>query len=310
MIRTHGLLSGLSQAFRSSVDLKRLNWEAMAKARQEEMMADGHRWVDERSAALEGQFETLLHSAQLLQRVIEQGDIPDAQLLEVLKNISALLGDFHEETALHVERVTTVSSELAQRLLTNPYVLYRYDETVNDPEFLTDLRYAAELHDLGKLGVPSDVVLCPGKFTKRQVILMQSHALYSDLILKLLGQRSKRFARIGPIAGAHHEKYDGSGYPYGLKGDTIPFGAQILAVADVGDALGILGEKRDYQKTVKPRPVILRIFANDTRDRQFNPLAVAALFEYADDMRRLNPEEVVYYKQVQEMIREQFPDAA
>ncbi len=95
------------------------------------------------------------------------------------------------------------------------------------------LRRAALLHDIGKLGVSNTILDKPGKLDGEEWKAMQKHAEYSESILA----RTAIFADLAPIAGAHHEKLDGSGYPKGFSGEQIPFEARIITVADIFDAL-------------------------------------------------------------------------
>jgi putative two-component system response regulator len=110
-----------------------------------------------------------------------------------------------------------------------------------DPEFISLLYKTAPLHDIGKVGVADRILLKPGKLDADEFELMKLHTVYGrDAILqveKLLGTTSS-FLRIArEIAYAHHEKWNGSGYPLGLAGEAIPLSARLMAIADVYDAL-------------------------------------------------------------------------
>jgi putative two-component system response regulator len=98
---------------------------------------------------------------------------------------------------------------------------------------ITALRRGGFLHDIGKVGIPDAILLKPGRLTREEYVVMQQHAAIGD---RLCGElRSLRHVR--PIVRHHHERRDGSGYPDGLRGDAIPFFAQILGIVDVFDAL-------------------------------------------------------------------------
>jgi len=98
---------------------------------------------------------------------------------------------------------------------------------------IKDVYVSGLLHDLGKVGIPDTVLLKPSKLEKDEFELIKYHSVLSCEIL----EKYKSYTYLAPIIRAHHENYDGSGYPDGLKGDEIPFLARILALADVFDAL-------------------------------------------------------------------------
>lgn len=106
------------------------------------------------------------------------------------------------------------------------------------PEELEVLRYSGLLHDQGKLGVPDNILLKPGRLSKWEFEVMRSHAYKTKVILNAVKPLfPRRLRQVCDIAPAHHEKLDGTGYPDGLKGDEISRDARILAVADIFDAL-------------------------------------------------------------------------
>ena len=93
--------------------------------------------------------------------------------------------------------------------------------------------FAALLHDIGKIGVPDEVLIKAGPLSADEWILMRPHPIVGANLVKSL----KSIAHIAPLINAHQERYDGSGYPRGLKGDEIPLGARILAVVDAYEAM-------------------------------------------------------------------------
>jgi putative nucleotidyltransferase with HDIG domain len=105
------------------------------------------------------------------------------------------------------------------------------------------LRRAALLHDIGKLGVPNTILDKPGKLTSEEWAAIRGHAAMSEAILS----RISVFGPLARVAGAHHERLDGKGYPRGLKGDHIPLDTRVLTVADVFDALTA---KRPYREAM------------------------------------------------------------
>jgi PAS domain S-box-containing protein len=124
------------------------------------------------------------------------------------------------ETEGHTQRVTELSVRLAQSMGLGP------DELVH-------LRRGALLHDIGKMGVPDYILHKPGKLTDEEWVVMRLHPVYAhEMLLPIAYLR-----RAIDIPYCHHEKWDGTGYPRGLKGESIPLSARIFAVADVWDAL-------------------------------------------------------------------------
>jgi len=127
------------------------------------------------------------------------------------------------------------------------------------------LRYAALLHDQGKIGVPDHVLHKPGGLTREEFQEIKSHAHKTKLILQTIrGLFPRRLRQIPEMAAHHHERPDGSGYPDGLRGDEIPLGARIIAVADVFDALTA---RRHYRDPAPDEQVVasLRQDANANR---------------------------------------------
>lgn len=110
------------------------------------------------------------------------------------------------------------------------------------------IKNASLLHDIGKVAIPDHILLKPGKLTQQEYELMKQHTKYGEKILK--GAKSKILETAYKMSVAHHEKWDGTGYPNGLKGKEIPLEARILSVADVFDALCM---KRVYKQAWPPQ---------------------------------------------------------
>ncbi|MBL8858592.1 MAG: response regulator [Planctomycetes bacterium] len=139
------------------------------------------------------------------------------------------------ETGRHLERVAAYSRLVAEGLREDGF----HRDLITD-QWVHDLERSSALHDIGKVGVPDSILLKPGKLTPQEWEIMKSHA---DLGARTLDTVMQHFAGRGflamgrDIAASHHEKWDGSGYPRGLKETQIPLSARILALADVYDAL-------------------------------------------------------------------------
>jgi putative two-component system response regulator len=140
------------------------------------------------------------------------------------------------ETGNHIRRTQQYVKMLAMKLKYNPrFKLFLTDENI-------DLLYkSAPLHDIGKVGVPDNILLKPGKLTAKEFEIMEKHTTYGrDAIVaaeKRLASPTSFLTFAREIAYSHQEKWDGSGYPEGLSGDDIPIAARLMAVADVYDAL-------------------------------------------------------------------------
>lgn len=142
-------------------------------------------------------------------------------------------------------------------------------------EELEGIRTAALLHDIGELGVPEHILLKPGKLSREERAKIQKHAAIGAKILDPV-----HFP--WPVAAAvrsHHERYDGSGYPDGLRGEDIPLGARILAVADVYEALT---SHRSYREAVPHEAAVDHI--RKLAGRHFDPAVVAAFLSIADKL--------------------------
>jgi len=166
-----------------------------------------------------------------------------------------------KETEGHTQRVTELTLKLAKHL------------GVSDQEQV-QMRRGALLHDIGKLGVPDHILLKPGKLTDEEWELMQQHPEYAYKMLLPIHYLRPAL----DIPYCHHEKWDGSGYPRGLKGEQIPLPARIFAVVDVWDALR---SDRPYRKgwaTEKIREYILA-----ESGKHFDPQVVQAFMELLDE---------------------------
>jgi putative two-component system response regulator len=140
------------------------------------------------------------------------------------------------ETGYHVKRTQWYVKELALKLREHPR--FAPALTPNDIDLLFK---SAPLHDIGKIGIPDHILLKPGKFTPEEFEIMKRHTTIGhDAILAAESRLNipNSFLRVArEIAHCHQEKWDGSGYPRGLKGEEIPVSARLMAVADVYDAL-------------------------------------------------------------------------
>jgi response regulator RpfG family c-di-GMP phosphodiesterase len=174
----------------------------------------------------------------------------------------AKLAEYRDaDTGAHLERIREYSKIIAQDLAMKP----RYTGYVTS-DYIDDIYNSSILHDIGKVGIPDSILLKPGRLTKDEFEVVKRHsALGGDALraveTKLEGQS---FLSLGKeIAYYHHEKWDGTGYPRGLKGDEIPLSARIVALADVYDALT---SKRVYKEAYSHQEA-MEIITKDRRSR-------------------------------------------
>jgi len=173
------------------------------------------------------------------------------------------------ETGRHLERVQCYSRALAHQLAKMPEMAEQVD-----PEYIRLIYLTSPLHDIGKVAIPDAVLRKPGKLTDAEFAIMKSHTAYGAETLEaaLVRFPDARFLKIArDIAAAHHERWNGTGYPLGLAGESIPLAARIVALADVYDALT---SKRCYKEAFTHE--VSRDLIEKDSGRHFDPRIVAA----------------------------------
>lgn len=157
----------------------------------------------------------------------------------------------------------------------------KYRDTLDD-ETVSRIVSAAPLHDVGKIVVPDAILLKPARLTAEEFERMKTHTTAGGKLIKdfFEGVNDREFLKIAEdIAVSHHEKWDGSGYPKGLRGTDIPLAARIMAIADVFDALVSV---RVYKDAVEPRQALDVIFSES--GSHFDPELIRIVRTIADDM--------------------------
>lgn len=145
-------------------------------------------------------------------------------------------------------------------------------------EYIEDLCKAAPLHDVGKIKIPDSILQKPGKLTQEEFGTMKQHTTHSSKIIQMIigDVEDEHYVRIvEDIAMYHHERWDGTGYPAGLKEEEIPLAARIMSVADVFDALY---EERCYKPPIRPIERIMQIMM-EGRGTQFDPVIIDVFME-------------------------------
>ncbi|WP_343044249.1 HD domain-containing phosphohydrolase [Undibacterium seohonense] len=178
---------------------------------------------------------------------------------ETILRLSKAADSRDPETGAHIVRMANYSRLIAQNL--------------NLPEAVQQMILeAAPMHDIGKVGIPDHILLKPGKLSVDEFSIMKTHARLGFQILD--GSASETLQMGAEIALAHHEKFDGSGYPQGLVGSAIPLSARIVAVADVFDALT---SERPYKQAWDIERAVN--FLREGSGQHFDPLCVNAFLQ-------------------------------
>lgn len=187
----------------------------------------------------------------LVERVAELTQVYEAALSVLATTID--LRD--REAAGHSHRVAAYTVRLAREI------------GVHDPGELEELRRAALLHDIGKAGIPDHILLKPGRLNQQEWRIIRTHPVLGYRMLR----RIPRLEKAAELAYCHHERWDGTGYPRGLRGEEIPLGARLFAVADVFDALT---SDRPYRTAIDLQQASLEIVRG--RGAHFDPRVVDA----------------------------------
>ncbi|WP_448548447.1 HD domain-containing phosphohydrolase [Thalassotalea fusca] len=184
--------------------------------------------------------------------------------LQVIQRLGRAAEYKDNETGAHVMRMSHYSKVLA--------LAYGLSEKQAD-----DLLHAAPMHDLGKIGIPDHIMLKPGKLTDAEFNIMKQHP---EIGAEIIGEVDSELLRLAKsVALTHHEKWDGTGYPHGLKGDNIPLEGRIVAIADVFDALT---SKRPYKEAWTIEKTM--DFMRDQSGKHFDPKLVKLLEESLDEI--------------------------
>jgi response regulator RpfG family c-di-GMP phosphodiesterase len=200
--------------------------------------------------------------ALILESLTKQKEIEKTQK-ELLFIVGEAVEARSKETGCHVKRVALLCELMAEKL------------GLEEP-FIEALRLAAPLHDLGKIAIPEYILHKPDKLVGDEWEIMKTHAqIGGEILQKSTVSVSKLAAR---LAHYHHENWDGSGYPEGLKGDEIPIEARIMAIVDVFDALG---SKRCYKEPWTDSQIKDFILAE--KNKKFDAVLVDIIIDHFDE---------------------------
>ncbi len=233
--------------------------------------------------------DSLRNHAQALEEAVRQRTAElESSRMDVIHCLARAVEYRDDHTGRHVERVGRYSGMIARTL-------------GMDPTTSSMIELASQLHDVGKIGVPDDILLKPGRLTPEEYERMQKHTLFGRKIVEQMSEREweklRQHVQIGcrildaprsplltmasRIALTHHERWDGSGYPLGLAGEDIPIEGRITAVADVFDALSSV---RPYKPSY-PIDKCFNILRSESGSH-FDPRVIEAFFSRRDDVVR------------------------
>lgn len=219
----------------------------------------------------------------LSDQVREQvSEIAQAQLGAIFA-MSKLAESRDPETGEHLDRMREYCRILAVKMKAIP----KYSKLI-DVDFIDNIYAASPLHDIGKVGVPDAILTKPGKLDEAEWIIMKTHPLVGAETLREVDRQhpGNAFVITGiEIAESHHEKWNGTGYPFGLAGEKIPLVARILALGDVYDALT---SKRCYKEAFSPeksKEIIIK-----DRDIHFDPDVVDAFLASENEFSEVRKE--------------------
>ena len=210
---------------------------------------------------------------RLITLVTDQIDEKEKNNQIMIRILSQIVEFRNGESGLHVEHINILTGLLLERLVQKTD---HYDLAWSDQYRIT---LASSLHDIGKIGIDDKILNKPGRLTKEEFEIMKSHTLIGASILENLGvyQEEPLLKTAYQICRWHHERYDGKGYPDGLRGDEIPISAQVVSVADVYDALV---SERVYKKAISHEKAIEMILNGECG--VFNPILMECLVDIKD----------------------------
>lgn len=171
------------------------------------------------------------------------------------------------ETGMHVQRMSHYTKILAMAL-------------GMEEDHAEELRMATTMHDIGKIGIPDNILLKPGKLDEQEFSEMKKHVVIGGNILS--NPRSTLISLAYKVATAHHEKWDGSGYPRKLKGEKIHIFGRITAIADVFDALG---SDRCYKKAWEDEKIFQLLL--EEKGKHFDPTLIELFMNNVDEFKKI-----------------------
>lgn len=209
------------------------------------------------------------------ERLLQQAERINSLNQGMIESLATAIEFRSEESGGHVRRIHDITRFLLEHTELGAGL---------DKETIEQIAVAAIMHDVGKIAIPDSILNKPGRLTKEEFEIMKTHTVQGALLLEKIPQLKENGAYYyaKDIARSHHERWDGSGYPDGLKGDEIPLWAQIVSLADVYDALSC---KRVY-KDAFPREKVLQMI-RDGECGVFNPRLLECFFAVEEELAKL-----------------------
>lgn len=245
-------------------------WQGILKNRKK----DGQTYIVQATIKpILDSYDNIVEYIAIRQDITEIYNLQD-EIIETQREILERMGELAEsrsqETGYHVKRVAEYSALLAK--------LYGLEE-----EEIELLRMASPMHDIGKIAISDAILLKPGKLTEEEFAIMKTHATKGHTLF--INSKRELLKAAAIVAHEHHEKYDGSGYPRGLKGEDIHIYGRITAIADVFDALG---SERVYKQAWEDDK-IFQLFKEE-RGKQFDPRLIDLFFEHLEQFLAIRNE--------------------
>ncbi len=252
-IRYNALESGANDFITKPID----HIECKARCRNLLIMSKQRKMIKDRAFLLE---------SEVHKKTLELHEREQETLIRLAK-----AGEYRDEdTGNHIIRISRYSRLIAEELAL-------------DEEICDLIARASPMHDIGKIAIPDAILMKPARLTDDEFKIMQHHTLVGYDILK--GSPSKYLQTGSVIALSHHEKYNGEGYPQGLKGDNIPLEARIVAIADVFDALVT---KRPYKEGWPLKKAF--DYINQERGKHFDPNCAEVFLDKSEAVTSIHHE--------------------
>ena len=218
--------------------------------------------------------------SNLHQSVEEKSDRIASLQKKIIISFADIIGARDGNTGKHVKRTSGYVEALMKELRRQNL----YPEIIDD-KYMRYVCMSAPLHDIGKITISDTILLKPGKLTDEEFDAIKAHTINGKrLIERSMGDiEDEEFLKIAKyVALYHHERWDGSGYPYGLKGTDIPLSARIMSIADYFDAIVT---KRSYKEAMPPSVAFNNILS--LRGTKFDPVLVDAFLNIRDEIEKI-----------------------